>query len=57
MDKLINADDLNAAIDLIVAGKATRLELRKGVTIYKVPSNKPDKYVIRMDLKYEVQYG
>lgn len=41
---------IEAALNLIKAGVARRIELSKDVTAYKVPSNNPNKYLIRVDI-------
>ena len=41
---------IEAALNLIKAGVARRIELSKDVTAYKVHSNNPNKYLIRVDI-------
>ena len=42
------------AISLIQEGTCNRVDLGHGIIIYKVPSNNPNKYTIRLDIKMEV---
>lgn len=44
---------LNQAIQLIKAGRMKRADIGHGMVVYKVPSNNPYKYTIRMDIKVE----
>lgn len=49
--------DLKAAykaISLIQEGICNRVDLGNSMTVYKVPSNNPNKYTIRLDIKMEV---
>lgn len=47
---------LNRAIAMIKDGSCNRIDLGHGMLIYKVPSNNPKKYTIRLDIKiYEEQ--
>jgi hypothetical protein len=40
------------AINLIDnGGNVARVDLGNNITVYKVPSNNPNKYTIRMDIK------
>lgn len=43
--------ELENAIAAIKGHWVTRLELSDGTTVYKVPSNNPGKYTIRIDIK------
>lgn len=45
---------ISNAISLIQEGICTRVDLGHSMIIYKVPSNNPDKYTIRLDIKMEV---
>lgn len=45
---------IGKAFDLIAEGTSTRVDLGCGMTMYKVPSNNPKKYTIRLDIKMEV---
>jgi hypothetical protein len=42
---------LNRAIAMIKDGSCNRIDLGHGMLIYKVPSNNPKKYTIRLDIK------
>lgn len=42
---------LNRAIAMIKDGSFNRIDLGYGMLIYKVPSNNPKKYTIRLDIK------
>lgn len=42
------------AISLIQEGTCSRVDLGHGIIVYKVPSNNPNKYTIRLDIKMEV---
>lgn len=42
---------LELAIRNIVAGKCVRVDLGHDTIVYKVPSNSPKKYTIRVDIK------
>ena len=42
--------DVYNAIDAIYKGIATKLEVNENVKAYKVPSNNPNKYTIRIDI-------
>lgn len=44
-------DAINKAVSLIKRGELKRADLGHGMVAYKVPSNNPDKYVIRVDIK------
>lgn len=53
----LDKSDLKAAsraISLIQEGTCNRVDLGHGMIIYKVPSNNPNKYTIRLDIKMEV---
>lgn len=41
------------AVKSIIAGKASKVEINKEIKAYKVPSNNPNKYTIRIDIKVE----
>lgn len=43
--------ELENAIATIKGNLATRLKLSDGTIVYKVPSNNPRKYIIRIDVK------
>lgn len=45
---------ISKAISLIQEGTCNRVDLGHGMTVYKVPSNNPNKYTIRLDIKMEV---
>lgn len=45
---------ISKAVDLIQEGTYNRIDLGYGMIIYKVPSNNPKKYTIRLDIKMEV---
>lgn len=42
---------ISKAVSLIKTGKLKRADLGHGMVAYKVPSNNPDKYIIRVDIK------
>ena len=42
---------ISKAVSLIKAGELKRADLGLGLVAYKVPSNNPDKYIIRVDIK------
>lgn len=42
---------LDRAIAMIKDGSCNRIDLGHGMLIYKVPSNNPKKYTIRLDIK------
>lgn len=42
---------INKAVSLIKKGQLKRADLGHGMVAYKVPSNNPDKYIIRVDIK------
>lgn len=42
---------ISKAYHLIKDGVCKRVDLGAGMAIYKVPSNNPDKYTIRLDIK------
>lgn len=42
---------ISKAVSLIKAGELKRADLGHGMVAYKVPSNNPDKYIIRVDIK------
>ena len=42
---------IKKAYDLIKEGTCKRVDLGAGMTMYKVPSNNPNKFTIRMDIK------
>lgn len=44
-------ESMNKAVSLIKRGKLKRADLGHGAVAYKVPSNNPDKYIIRIDIK------
>lgn len=47
---------LKKAIDMIKDGSCNQVDLGHSMLIYKVPSNNPKKYTIRLDIKiYEEQ--
>ena len=41
------------AVKSIIAGDASKVEVNKEIKAYKVPSNNPNKYTIRIDIKVE----
>lgn len=41
------------AFNLIKSGSCKRVDLGLGIVIYKVPSNNPSKYIIRLDAKIQ----
>lgn len=45
---------IGKAFDLIEEGTSIRVDLGYGMIMYKVPSNNPNKYTIRLDIKMEV---
>ena len=42
---------ISKAVSLIKKGQLKRADLGHGMVAYKVPSNNPDKYIIRVDIK------
>ena len=42
---------ISKAVSLIKKGQLKRADLGHGMVAYKVPSNSPDKYIIRIDIK------
>lgn len=42
---------ISKAVSLIKRGQIKRADLGHGMVAYKVPSNNPDKYIIRIDIK------
>lgn len=44
---------IRSAVRLITKGKSKRVDLGNGTIVYKVPSNNPKKYTIRVDMKIE----
>lgn len=46
-------NSLRAAIRMILSGKRRRVDLSHGTIVYKVPSNNPNKYTIRIDMEVE----
>lgn len=42
---------ISKAVSLIKKGQLKRADLGHGMVAYKVPSNNPDKYIIRIDIK------
>lgn len=44
---------ISKAFDLIEEGTSVRVDLGYGMVMYKVPSNNPKKYTIRLDIKME----
>lgn len=42
---------ISKAVSLIKKGELKRADLGHGMVAYKVPSNNPDKYTIRIDIK------
>ena len=42
---------INKAYHLIKQGGCSRVDLGCGMVMYKVPSNNPNKYTIRLDIK------
>ena len=47
------SQSLIRAVRTIVSGDAARIEINKEIKAYKVPSNNPNKYTIRIDIKVE----
>ena len=45
---------ISKAVSLIQKGELKRADLGHGMVAYRVPSNNPDKYIIRVDIKMEV---
>lgn len=45
---------ISKAFDLIEEGTLVKVDLGYGMIMYKVPSNSPNKYTIRLDIKMEV---
>ena len=44
---------IGKAFSLIEEGTSVRVDLGHGMVMYKVPSNNPKKYTIRLDIKME----
>lgn len=42
---------ISKAVSLIKKGELKRADLGHGMVAYRVPSNNPDKYIIRIDIK------
>ena len=42
---------ISKAVNAIQQGMFNRVSLGTNTTVYKVPSNNPDKYTIRIDIK------
>jgi hypothetical protein len=42
---------ISKAVSLIKKGELKRADLGHGMVAYRVPSNNPDKYIIRVDIK------
>lgn len=51
IERRTDMEELKNAIEAIKGHWATRLELSDGTIVYKVPSNNPNKYTIRIDIK------
>lgn len=51
LEKMSEPSQVDKAIKAIKDGTATRIEIDKSITVYKVPSNNPTKYTIRIDIK------
>ena len=41
------------AVRMIMNGDCKRVDLGHGTVVYKVPSNNPQKYTVRIDMKIE----
>lgn len=48
---------LKNAITLIQNGQCKRVDLGHNTAVYKVPSNNPNKYTIRIDMKFDEREG
>lgn len=46
-------EEIKKAYTLIRKGNCTRIDLGRGMVVYKVPSNNPNKYTIHVDIKIE----
>lgn len=46
-------NSLRAAIRMILSDKSRRVDLGHGTIVYKVPSDNPNKYMVRIDMKVE----
>lgn len=46
---------INKAVSLIKKGQLKRADLGHGMVAYKVPSSNPNKYIIRVDIKINVE--
>ncbi len=42
---------INKAVSLIKKGTIKRADIGHGMVAYKVPSNNPNKYIVRVDIK------
>lgn len=49
----LDRNAIGNAIDSIVKGECKKVEISTEIIIYKVPSQNPDKYIIRIDIKEE----
>ena len=47
-------DRIKRAVEGIASDEAVKYDLPDGTKVYKVPSNNPDKFTIRIDMKVEV---
>ena len=47
------SQSLIKAVKTIASGDATKVEINNEIKAYKVPSNNPNKYTIRIDIKVE----
>ena len=46
-------DRIKRAVEGIASNEAVKYDLPDGTKIYKVPSNNPNKFTIRIDMKVE----
>lgn len=47
------SQSLIRAVRTIVSGDAAKVEINNEIKAYKVPSNNPNKYIIRIDIKVQ----
>lgn len=47
------SQSLIRAVKTIVSGDAAKVEINDEIKAYKVPSNNPSKYIIRIDIKVQ----
>lgn len=56
MDKYVGPDELSRieeAVETVIARKAKKVQVNSRTQVYIIPSNNPEKYTVRVDIKVD----